>query len=883
MTPELWQQVKKVLAEALALQGEERRLHVERLCDGDAELREEVDSLLAAHDSTDARRLDTPAMNLDSFAAAAAAAPAREGRATGPYHLVEKIGQGGMGEVYSAIRADGQYEKKVAIKLVRGGFSNEFILQRFRQERQILASLDHANVARLIDGGTTADGLPYLVMELVEGTPIDEYCDAHKLDISQRLELFLKVLAAVDYAHQRLVIHRDIKPSNILVAEDGTPKLLDFGIAKILDPAHMEATVLQPMTPEYASPEQMRGGTITTATDVYSLGVVLYKLLTGHSPFHFRTSAAAISDAAKLRAGPEPPSTAVQQHESVMRDGELCELTPESVSSTREQTPLRLKQRLKGDLDFILLKALRSEPEQRYSSVQRFADDIQRHLIGLPITARKGTWSYRAGRFLSRHRVEVAAAAVVFATLLGGIAMTVRAARKAEASRRMAEARFDDVRKLAHSLIFEVHDSIRELPGATAARRLIVQRAQEYLEVLSKDSQSDPNLLRELAGAYSRLASVQGSMIDANLGDSAGALKNRQKAVQLLTTCAALDPSNPDITRELAAAHRALSRALYTTGDRKGQEAAIMKAIELMTPLADAYPVNEKVQSEMADEYATLGNFFADRNDFNKSLENYSKALAIEENLASKAPQNPQYQEDVAFTHKHIAAVLGTQKQYQPALVHYRAALEIEEKLLSLEPQSARRRYNISYTYSDYGWLLGQMGEVDTALASYGKALRIRLDLAASDPNDTRAKEGLARTYNYIAWLHGIKGEYEVAIQRRKESLAIREALSQKDPGNEQLSMKVAQSYNDIGTTYADWADRRKSHPREQSELCKEANVWMEKVLPLYEKFKSENKLSGLDVSKPEHLAQQIQKCNDIIQGSSARSAASHAASTLPR
>lgn len=284
MTPERWLEIRGVFDRAIALRPEERAAYLDTACATDSELRHEVESLLFSDRQAGPGFLNTPAVDLTP--PVPNVAPSRVGRRLGAYNILEEIGRGGMGEVYRAGRADGQYEKEVAIKLVRGGYDTAAVLDRFRHERQILASLDHPNIARLLDGGTTDEGIPYLVMELIVGTPIDQYCEAHGLNITERLRLFLQVCLAVQYAHQRLVIHRDIKPGNILVTKEGVPKLLDFGIAKILDPASSsETTIASPMTPEYASPEQIRGEPITTATDVYSLGVVLYQLLAGRSPY----------------------------------------------------------------------------------------------------------------------------------------------------------------------------------------------------------------------------------------------------------------------------------------------------------------------------------------------------------------------------------------------------------------------------------------------------------------------------------------------------------------------------------------------------------------------------------------------------------------------
>jgi len=353
------------------------------------------------------------------------------------------------------VRADGEFTKEVALKTVRVGYDVSSVLERFRNERQILASLDHSNIARLYDGGTSAEGIPYLVMELVDGIPIDSFCDAGKLNITRRLELYLEVCSAVQYAHQRLVIHRDLKPGNILVTKKAIPKLLDFGIAKILDPATAtDVTIVRPMTPEYASPEQIRGEPITTASDVYSLGVALYQLLTGRSPYRMTTRTPHELSRAITDTEPERPSTAILR-QLAAKDSSSASRTPEQLSDAREPSLAKLQRRLSGDLDNILLKALRKEPQRRYASVEQFAEDLRRHLDGRPVSARKDSWSYRSGKFIKRHKAGVAAAALMAATLVAGVAATVREAKVAERNRLRAEKRFDDVRKLSNSLILK--------------------------------------------------------------------------------------------------------------------------------------------------------------------------------------------------------------------------------------------------------------------------------------------------------------------------------------------------------------------------------------------------------------------------------------------
>ena len=428
MTPERLRRIRAVYEAALETDTAAREAFLKRECQADEDLRKEVDRLLSVREHLPewlAGPLLGPAGPV--FDAMAKAAPGMEGRQLEGYELIREIGRGGMGSVYLAERSDGAYRKQVAIKIVHAEKNSSEILERFRRERQILASLDHPNIARLLDGGSTEEGLPYFVMELVDGQPIHRWCDERKLNVGQRLELFRSVCAAVQYAHQRLVVHRDLKPGNILVTADGTVKLLDFGIAKLLDTANKgdlaaTITMIQLMTPEYASPEQVKGEAITTLTDVYSLGVVLYELLTGHRPYHLLS--AAMHEIARVISEEEPtrPSDIV----STTEEGEEDErgkqpITPEAVSEVREGDPNRLRRRLQGDLDSILLTTLRKEPARRYSSVEAFNDDLRRHLDNLPVSAREDSLWYRSNRFARRHPGGVTASFIVALLVAAGL------------------------------------------------------------------------------------------------------------------------------------------------------------------------------------------------------------------------------------------------------------------------------------------------------------------------------------------------------------------------------------------------------------------------------------------------------------------------------
>ena len=855
MNPERWQQVKQLLDHAIAFNASDRGSFLDRACHGDSELRGEVESLLFSHDRAGSGFLREPVLNL-SANTAAAAAPARE-RRIGAYQLAEEIGRGGMGEVYRAVRVDGQYNKEVAIKFVRGGFESSSLMERFRNERQILASLDHPNIGRLLDGGATPDGIPYLVMELIEGISIDRYCDDHDLSITERLQLFRQVCEAVQYAHQRMVIHRDIKPSNILVTKDSVPKLLDFGIAKLLDPSATAGTTLaRPMTPEYASPEQIRGELVTTGTDVYSLGVVLYQLLTGYSPYQGDTSTPHGLARAICEEDPRRPSTVVFRRE----ESREAPSTSGRISNTRKDSAAKLHRRLRGDLDNIVLMALRKDAAQRYASVERLSEDIRRHLDHIPVLARKDTLVYRSAKFVRRHKLGVAIACLAFVLVVTGMVVIVRAERRARAEQALAERRFNDVRKLADSLIFEIHDSIRTLPGATAARQLIVQRAQQYLDSLATDAKSDSGLLRELAAAYARLASVQGEVTNANLGNSKEALKNYRRAVELLEAAVAASPGDRDSRRELAETYLELYRSTESGSEARS---LLEKATAILEPLSTSYPADPNIQHALAKTHEMWGSFFGATGQLKESQANYEKSLALCSRLAESEPGNHVYQRELAYAHKHLGGTFIMQKQLQPALEHYRAGLAIDEAQLEANPQDASRRYDITFTYSDIGYILGEQGDVDGALNHYRKALAIRKALADADPKDTRARRGMANTYTYIGGLLRTIGQSQESIAAHREALSIRESLSHNDPSNGDKRLDVAKAEENVAEDYVQLAFLPRTSPRERLALCRQTESLLQQALPVLRDQRE--KLVGNEISYLSAAEEQSGRCTSEI------------------
>ena len=864
LTPDEWQQVKDLLVAAVNLPAKDRPAYVASVCQGNDGLRAELESLIAAHEVAEEGRFEQ--LGLDLAPGKHSAPPGGGtlvGKHVGAYRIEAEIGHGGMGKVYRASRADERFSKEVAVKVLDQGMLSERGLELFRHERKILANLEHPNIARLLDAGESEDGAPYFVMEYVDGKSIDVYCNARRLTIEQRLTLFLRVCSAVHYAHQNLVIHRDIKPANILVTNSGDPKLLDFGIAKVTESDEpsvtVTATALRALTPAYASPEQLLGRPLTIATDIYSLGLVLYELLAGRYPYGPYTSAIDLQRAI-LERDPQRPSVAILR--AAMPREEKC-ATAVEISEARQLTPQKLCGALRGDLESIILKALRKEPNARYASVERLAEDIERYLQRRPVRARQGTLTYRARKFVRRHRAAVITAGVACVLLVGGVAAIVREAQIARLQQARAERRFNDVRKLANSLIFKVHDSIRKLPGSTGARKLIIGQAQEYLDDLAKESASDPSLQRELADAYERLGQVLGDRYDANIGDTVGALKNYKKSVELREAVARLEPKVPDRRRELAETYLELSHALYDVGQNNEGDQYIQRALQILEPLTAAYPQNNQMQWALAHAYdaSGTGERKISLDEIKKVRE---KALVIYEHLAQVDPGNREYQRDLAFAHKHVAGILDVQKQFQAALEHERAALKIEETLLAEDPQNTGLRYGITFTYDDTGYALGKLGQIDAALGYYRKALAIRSALAEADPQDTRSRLGVATIYSYIGDLLDEKYDFKGAIEAHKQAVTIKEALSAQNPSNDSFRGLLQDSQVRLAETYAEMAFRNRS-ATEKRALCSQARSLFSKSLAALKSRKAKTVQTPNDINFLDEATKDFDGCNRTL------------------
>jgi len=836
MTPERWQQVKQALQEALLRAPADRAAFLAQVGQDDADLAREVGSLLAADEEAGSFIIE-PALakgDASSVLDRYLGTPKWAGRRLGPYLLLRELGHGGMGAVYLGTRADDEYQKQVAIKVIRSTFDTSDVERRFRHERQILANLDHPNVARLIDGGSTDDGSPYFVMEYVDGLPIDAYCTANQLSIDARLAVFRSVCAAVHYAHQHLVVHRDLKVSNILVTADGVPKLLDFGIAKLLDADPHAAsdrtlTLMRVMTLESASPEQVRGEAVSTSTDIYALGVMLHRLLTGRGPYDGVTTTSHDLARAICEEDPRRPSECV--------------------------TDVRTARRLRGDLDTIVLKALQKEPARRYGTVEQFTDDIARHLGGRPVLARPDTIGYRADKFVTRHKRAVAGAALLALSLVGGTIATAWQAHVAQQQRERAERRFNDVRRLANSFLFEFHDAIERLPGSTKARELVVQRALEYLDSLSKESGHDPSLERELAASYEKVGDVQGLPYESNLGDTAGALRSHRTALALRQRLADAQSSDATIQRELKTTSDHLVSILAATGDREGAAEYQRKSLAIAEMLYARNPTGVAERRSMGIAYHTAGERAAETGDWAASREAFTKESTIFEALLATDPGNARAQRDAALAGKKLGAILEKMGDKTAALSKYRRALSLDEMRVQANPNNREARLDLSFDYASIGYTLSTTGEIAASLENYERALAARQQVAVADPNDVYAADAVTRAHLSIGRVLQSAGRLDESIQQFKQALEIAAKRYAADPASGGTAERLAQVLAALAGAYAAQATAATS-PSEVRRHWQDARASSTRGLELWSARAARGPLSAINASERSDLSE---------------------------
>ena len=786
MSPEQYRRTNRIFQQALELPVHHRSSYVEGACAGDDEVRRQVEAMLRSDTEGD-DFLDKPPT--DSLAKLFEEEQPSLPKRIGQYEVLREIGRGGMGAVYLASRADDQFRKQVAIKIVLRDRENAQVLERFRRERQILANLDHPNIALLLDGGATPDGVPYLVMEYVEGVAIDEYCDGNRLTTTARLQLFLTVCAAIQHAHQNLIVHRDLKPGNILVKKDGTVKLLDFGIAKLLQSQpnlamDKTATGMRMLTPEFASPEQVKGEPITTATDIYQLGIVLYHLLTGHHPHNYKSRAAIITMLATQ--DPDPPSQAVDRVvEEELFDGQKTVLrSPKQIAEPREGTPEKLKARLRGDLDAILLKALSRNPAARYGSIEQFAEDIRRHLADQPVRAIGDGARYHLEKFVRRNRKPVAIAAAVLVTLLAALVTVIWQARVASIERAKAERRFQQVRGVANSFLFEVHDALGPMAGTTPARQLLVQKARQYLDTLSQESHGDTVLESELATAYQRLGDLQGNPNVANLGDTSAASVSYRRALDLRRKLAEANPSDAGLQRDLAASYDSLGDLDVTLGQSDSAITHYQKSRAILERLHSLDPANRPIRSLLTNNYQDLMDLLVNAGKSVEAIELNTKALAISEALAKEDAGNRAAQQNLAAAYSRAGALLTRLDDPQAGREQLDKALKIQTQLLAETPDDTHVKRDLSLIYEELGRANIARGDSAGAGEWYRKALAFRRETASADPKNAQA----ARDLGYIEMRMGDAllraRQFPQALENYRRALEVFQGLVQKDSSN---------------------------------------------------------------------------------------------------
>jgi eukaryotic-like serine/threonine-protein kinase len=845
MNKERWRLLEELFHAALEHPEDGRRQFLEEACGGDAELRAEVESLLGSDPETGSGTTTGSSMIADRVrrAAVLVAFPPRQGDRIGRYRVVEEIGHGGMGLVYRATRADQEFDMQVAIKVARTGMDTATVLERFRRERQILASLDHRYVAKLLDGGTTDDGLPYFVMEYVEGQPIHKYAQAKNLTVRDRLILFRNVLEAVAYAHQNLVVHLDLKPSNILIAADGSPKLLDFGIARLLDPKPVDSgpapeviplsdvpmvgsssstTALgRLLTPDYASPEQVRGETLTTATDVYSLGVVLYQLLTGELPHDLE--------------GLSP-----RQTERV-----ICAL---DVPRPSERSP-RLRRELAGDIDNIVMKAMTKDPARRYRSAQELDEELRRHLNGLPVRALGGSRLYHLRKFLWRNRLAAVAGLAVFLSLLGGLVVAQLEARRADAQRRVAELesgraernaaqaqhnareaqanahraetateaaekalhdakaaqaeaitqrtladeRFEEVRKLSTAYLFDFNDALANSPGTLPVRRRMVDLGIGFLDGLAKQAGNNAKLRSDLAAAYMRLGDLLGNPDKPNLGDTKAALQSYRKALAMLVeTHPQRDPSQKETDDSLltqAELHNHIGEVLEVVGPVRESLAEHKEAVRLARDLLSRHEGDLRFDLPIAKVLVGNSHTLVVQDAPQASLAALKENRPILSKLLELHPGDPGLSLELASDYSTEGRVTALAGDLRGSVAAYHKEIDLIEGLERKFPGDSSRTRMLMFAYSHLGDMLGNpqfpnLGDYAGAVTAYERMSHIADATAAVDKENAFAQLDAAMSAGRLGGLRLSQGDPAAALPPLQKAVTGLEAVVARDPNN---------------------------------------------------------------------------------------------------
>ena len=754
MNAERWAALRCLVEEAMELPGGERLAFVEGHAT-DAEM---------ARDARELIELDTEASSIFEIAgweqqSTGAGLPLAN---VGSYRLVEELGRGGMGVVYRAERDDGLYQQTVALKVLQESVFTPGLGERFRQERQILARLQHPGIARLLDGGVTEDARPYLVLEYVDGQEIDTFCESHELDVDARLKLFLRVAEAVQYAHQQLILHLDIKPANILVTKEGEPRLLDFGISRILAADGKTLQTLRILTPRYASPEQASDAPLGIASDVFSLGTLLYRLLAGVLPY------------------PIDDATPFDVARMIMT---------EQPKAPSEAAPEGLKGRLRGDLDTILLQALRKEPERRYATVAAFAEDIERHLQSRPVLAHRDSFGYRTGKFFRRNRASVVAAGLVLLVIAGSVAAVARAAVVARRERATAERRLKDVTQIAHSYIFELSKELQDIPGTLEIRGQVVQRAFGYLEAMSKEKSPDLDLQHELAGGYYVIGLLQGDPSLASMGDQQAAEKSISKALEMQKKISAELPGDLKERGRVVMIENGLGDLLE--GEGKISEAAKLhrEAFETAQPIVAAGPKVPRFWDAIPAVWLESTAYSGDGDIWNyadpqQALPLLAQAQDLMDRWLAAHPEGDKDARTTALRISLYTSRGNTMRELgrdDEGGATYRQALALaDKKPLLADRMSLENRRQIHLTLAQLLLDHGQRKEA-VALAEILRPEEMTEKREAGA--DTRFKMTLAQSTAFLAMLDLTGGRTREGLSGMEQSFGVLREAAKRDPG----------------------------------------------------------------------------------------------------
>ena len=767
MTAERWKQIEELFHSASAQPAPQRKSFLEAACKGDSALLAKVEELLASSEDSSwdhhikhaVEKAATERVSTDAADAAAGTDMA------GPYKLLRPIGSGGMGQVFLAERSD-DFNRVVAVKVIRAGLGNTPDLNaRFRSERQILANLNHPNIAKLLDGGLTSQDQPYLAMEYIEGEPIDVFVKRNSLPPRAIAQLFLPVCSAVQHAHQNLVVHRDLKPANVLVTPQGVPKLLDFGIARLVDedaPALTRPSE-RVLTPEYASPEQWQGLPVTTASDIYSLGILLYELLAGKRPFQSGTL------------------TPFEQGVA------MCTRTPPSP---------RTLTKIDRDLESIVMKSIRREPEYRYVSAAALGEDLERFLNGYPVKARRGSLRYRASRWASRNAIPLAAATLTFCALAWGGVSTYRAQKK-------AADRFGQVRELANHFLFEFEDAIQPLPGATPARALVVRRGLQYLDVLAAESADNTALQDELAQGYEKLRLVQYGVRLGHLGDIAGAQSSARKAQSLRESIVKARPNDPKALNDLANACQTVGQVAFSTGHIPDALPQLIRAAELSTRAIELKPAENEYRETLAETSQILGQLEIKRGNGAAALTYLNQALSAQK-LFLAAKRSRDRLHSVASVLIAIGDVyrniMGDQ---QKAAAVFQQALDFENERLQLDSKNTVAVHERDLALQRLALALMLSGDYKSALPRFVQLLKSAEQAAASDPRSSMHSRGLSVAQSNLAEGLLYLGRAQESIDTYRMSVAIRENRLKAAPRDLQAVDDLAYVLFGLGSAFA--------------------------------------------------------------------------------